>query len=206
MPLPALCVAFLLSGVSALLFETLWLRLCGLLFGNAVVSVALILSSFMTGLAVGGALAASGFLSKRRPLLVYAALEFSIAILGLAIVLMLPNVVIFSRPLFRLLSQHDIAIDVARFAGSFVVLALPATGMGLTLPIAIADPIFGQRQFRRALAVFYGCNTLGAVIGTLSGEMYLIRAFGVTGAAVAAALFNLVAAGVAFAIARFDRQ
>ncbi|PYV94322.1 MAG: hypothetical protein DMG89_25635 [Acidobacteria bacterium] len=41
-----------LSGTGALLFETLWLRLSGLAFGNSVWAAALILSSFMAGLAL----------------------------------------------------------------------------------------------------------------------------------------------------------
>ncbi len=48
-----------LSGIGALIFETLWLRLSGLAFGNSVWAVALILSSFMAGLALGNAIAAS---------------------------------------------------------------------------------------------------------------------------------------------------
>jgi len=46
-------VILFVSGCSALLFETLWLRLSGLAFGNSVWSAALILPSFMAGLAVG---------------------------------------------------------------------------------------------------------------------------------------------------------
>src|SRR5262249_61437493 len=38
-----------LSGIGALVFETLWLRLSGLAFGNSVWASALILSSFMAG-------------------------------------------------------------------------------------------------------------------------------------------------------------
>src|ERR1043166_2110935 len=63
-----------LSGCSALLFQTLWLRLSGLAFGNSVWSAALILSSFMAGLALGSAFAASTTLSRLRPLAVYAGL------------------------------------------------------------------------------------------------------------------------------------
>ena len=51
------CAVLFLSGTGALIFETLWLRLSGLAFGNSVWAAALILSSFMTGLALGNALA-----------------------------------------------------------------------------------------------------------------------------------------------------
>src|SRR6266571_3738572 len=64
-----------LSGIAALIFETLWLRLSGLTFGNSVWSAALILSSFMTGLALGNALAASSKIRRWRPLHLLAVLE-----------------------------------------------------------------------------------------------------------------------------------
>jgi hypothetical protein len=43
-----------LSGISALILETRWLS--GLSFGNSIWSAALILSSFMAGIALGSAL------------------------------------------------------------------------------------------------------------------------------------------------------
>src|SRR2546427_2600388 len=46
------------SGVGALIFETLWLRLSGLEFGNSIWAAALILSSFMAGLGLGKGVAA----------------------------------------------------------------------------------------------------------------------------------------------------
>src|SRR5438105_1146353 len=46
-----------LSGIGSLIFETLWLRLSGLSFGNSVWAAALILSSFMAGLAFGNSIA-----------------------------------------------------------------------------------------------------------------------------------------------------
>ena len=56
-----------LSGISALIFEALWLRLSGLSFGNSVWAAALILSSFMAGLALGNAIAASSRFWRWRP-------------------------------------------------------------------------------------------------------------------------------------------
>jgi len=49
--------------------------------------------------------------------------------------------------------------------------------------------------------VLYGWNTLGAVAGALLGETVLIGALGITGAALCAGAFNLVAAAGALAVA-----
>ena len=70
-----LCGILFLSGTGALIFETLWLRLSGLTFGNSIWAAALILSSFMAGLALGNALAASSRIRRWRPLHLYALLE-----------------------------------------------------------------------------------------------------------------------------------
>ena len=80
----------LLSGVGVLIFETLWLRLSGLAFGNSVWAAAVILSSFMAGLALGNALAASARIRRWRPLHLYALLEVLVAFFGCTIVFVLP--------------------------------------------------------------------------------------------------------------------
>src|SRR6059036_1200858 len=99
-----------LSGIGALIFETLWLRLSGLVFGNSVWSAALILSSFMAGLALGNAIAASLKL-RISALRLYALLEVSIALLGCTIVFAIPLVGEGMRPVFQALWNHDMALN-----------------------------------------------------------------------------------------------
>src|SRR6267143_1727566 len=167
-----------LSGGSALLFETLWLRLSGLAFGNSLWSAALILSSFMAGLALGSAIAASTTLPRLRPLHVYAGLEMIVAIFGCSLVFGLPLVGEWMRPLFQAFWNHQQLLNVLRFAISFLILLIPTTAMGLTLPIFLEDPLLERREFGRAIGLLYGANTLGAMAGALLGEMYLIQRCG----------------------------
>jgi predicted membrane-bound spermidine synthase len=96
-----------LSGISALIFETLWLRLSGLSFGNSIWSAALILSSFMAGMALGNAFAASSRLQRWRPLQLYAFLELVIAFLGCTIVFGLPLLGAWLRPAFQTLWNYQ---------------------------------------------------------------------------------------------------
>src|SRR5438309_6222203 len=102
MRLAILSVVLFLSGISALIFETLWLRLSGLAFGNSIWAAALILSSFMAGLALGTAIAASAKF-RSRPLKLYAALEIAVAVFGCTIVFALPIVGELFRPLLQAL-------------------------------------------------------------------------------------------------------
>src|SRR5205809_6304354 len=92
-----------LSGCSALLFQTLWLRLSGLAFGISVWSAALILSRFMAGLALGSTIAARLTLRRVRQLRVYAGLESIVAVFGCTLVFGLPLLGEWLRPIFQAL-------------------------------------------------------------------------------------------------------
>jgi spermidine synthase len=185
-----------LSGISALIFETLWLRLSGLAFGNSIWAAALILSSFMAGLALGTAIAASSKL-RIRPLKLYAALEIAVAVFGCTIVFSLPIIGELLRPVFQTLWNHQTILLALRVLFSFVILLIPTTAMGLTLPVVLEDRILARADFGRALGFLYGFNTIGAVAGALVGELFLIKAFGLWGTSLAAGLLNCVAAAIA---------
>src|SRR4051794_9150306 len=176
--LAVLCSVLFLSGAGALIFETLWLRLSGLAFGNSTWAAALILSSFMAGLALGNALAASSRIRRWRPLHLYVVLELFVAFFGCTIVFGLPLVGDLMRPVWQMLWNYQPTLLGLRFLVSFLILLVPTTAMGLTLPIMIEDPLLREAEFSRAFGFLYGSNTLGAMAGTIFGEAYLIRAFG----------------------------
>jgi len=201
--LAILSVVLFLSGISALIFETLWLRLSGLAFGNSIWAAALILSSFMAGLALGTAIAASSKL-RIRPLKLYAALEFAVALFGCTIVFALPIIGELLRPIFQTLWNHQTVLLALRVLFSFVLLLIPTTAMGLTLPVVLEDRILARADFGRALGLLYGFNTLGAVPGALLGELCLVKAFGLWGTSLAAGLLNCVAAAIALFLTRIE--
>ena len=198
-----LCAVLFLSGIGALIFETLWLRLSGLAFGNSVWAAALILSSFMAGLALGNALAASSRIRRWRPLHLYAVLEVLVALFGCTIVFALPVLGELMRPVWQTLWNYQPTLLGLRFVISFLILLVPTTAMGLTLPVMIEDPVLQQTNFLRAIGFLYGFNTLGAVVGAVLGEVYFIAAFGLYGTALAAGSAVCIAAAVAILIARF---
>jgi predicted membrane-bound spermidine synthase len=200
MRLAILSVVLFLSGISALIFETLWLRLSGLAFGNSIWAAALILSSFMAGLALGTAIAASSKL-RIRPLKLYAALEVAVAVFGCTIVFALPIIGQLLRPIFQTLWTHQTILLDLRVLFSFVLLLIPTTAMGLTLPVVLEDRVLERDDFGRTLGLLYGFNTIGAVVGALVGELFLIKAFGLWGTSLAAGLLDCVAAVIALLLA-----
>ena len=198
-----LCGVLFLSGTGALIFETLWLRLSGLAFGNSIWAAALILSSFMAGLALGNALAASSRIRRWRPLHFYVVLELFVALFGCTIVFGLPVVGDLMRPVWQMLWNYQPTLLGLRFVVSFLILLVPTTAMGLTLPVIIEDPLLRETEFGRAIGFLYGSNTLGAMLGAILGEAYLIGAFGLYGTSLAAAAALCIAAAIALSVARF---
>src|SRR6058998_1523295 len=201
-PVTILCSILFLSGTGALIFETLWLRLSGLTFGNSVWAAALILSSFMAGLAFGNAIAASSTIRRWRPLHFYAVLEVLVGLFGCIIVFVLLALGDALRPLWQTLWNYQPALLGLRFVVSFLILLVPTTAMGLTLPVMIEDPLLREAEFSRAIGFLYGSNTLGAMAGTIFGEAYLIRAFGLYGTSLAAGAAVSIAGIAALLIAR----
>jgi predicted membrane-bound spermidine synthase len=201
--LAILSVVLFLSGISALIFETLWLRLSGLAFGNSIWAAAMILSSFMTGLALGTGIAASAKF-RTRPLKLYAALEIAVAVFGCTIVFALPVVGEVLRPLFQALWNHQSILLALRVLFSFVILLIPTTAMGLTLPVIMEDRQLASTHFGKTIGILYGFNTIGAVVGALIGELFLVKAFGLWGTSLVAGLLNCTAAVIALVLAKGD--
>src|SRR5258706_10797327 len=137
-----LSAVFFASGASALIFETLWFRQAGLAFGNSIWASSLVLSGFMGGLALGNALAAAlGRPRARRegglgnPLRAYAFAEAAIALTGVGLVYLFPVLGAALAPMFRPLLDHPWALNPLRLLVAFLLLLIPSTAMGITLPL-----------------------------------------------------------------------
>jgi predicted membrane-bound spermidine synthase len=182
---------FFLSGASALLFETLWTYQATLALGSGYRAVTAVLSAFMCGLALGN------LLSLRRSvwtLATYAGLEWVILMTGLAALFLLPLLGRLLAPVFGAAGDRPGILLALRFLLSFLVLALPSTAMGMTLP-ALAQALGGEQgSFRAILGRLYGLNTLGAIGGALAAETLLLPALGVYGTGACAAALNGAAA------------
>lgn len=196
---------FFLSGVVALLFETLWFRQAGLALGNTVWASSIVLSAFMAGLALGNALAARLGDAVRRPILVYAGLELTIALTGVAITLLLPDLGSWLRPLLEPVLDWPELLNSLRLGAAFGALLLPATAMGATLPLLVKALYARSPLFGSVLGTLYGWNTFGAVVGAIAGEIALIGLLGVRGTAFLAAALGLgAAAGAAWLAPRLE--
>jgi len=200
--LPLLYVIFALSGAVSLAFETLWFRQAGLTFGNSIWASSLVLSSFMAGIALGNGLAARYAARSARPIFAYALLEVAIAVSGVGLVWALPSmtgvVTVILAPFF----EQPWILNSLRLGVGFTLLLIPATAMGATLPLLVRELHAHDENFGSVLGRLYGSNTLGAMLGALAGEVFLIQWLGIRGSGALVGFLGLTAATGALFLAR----
>ena len=83
--LTLLAICFLLSGATGLIYEVVWARMLGLVFGATTIAISAVLVAFMGGLALGSALAARLAVRISRPLRGYALMEICIGLYALIV-------------------------------------------------------------------------------------------------------------------------
>src|SRR6266581_3712411 len=78
--LSLIAICFVLSGATGLIYEVLWARMLGLVFGVTTLAIGLVLAAFMGGLAFGSAIAARLVARIARPVRAYALIEIAIGV------------------------------------------------------------------------------------------------------------------------------
>ena len=175
-----LYLCFFCSGLSGLVYQVVWVRMFGNVFGNTIYSASLVVAVFMLGLGAGSYLVGT-WADRRyavRPeslLRVFAWFEVGIAAIGLAIAAVLPHL----GEVMALLSSYSrdangwyvlSATSHAVRTGVAIVLLTPITlMMGGTLTLLIrflvrTDLMVGRQR----IAVLYGVNTAGAAAARCS--------------------------------------
>ncbi len=201
-----ICVMFFVSGLSALMYEVIWVRALGLIFGNTTHATATVLASFMAGLGVGSYLIGRACDSWRRPLLAYGMLELGIAAyasLTFAFLLVIQGAYM---TVATAAGEGLVLCTLARTALAFCIVLVPSFLMGGTLPVLAHAYITRTRSVGMGVSLLYGSNTAGAVIGTLLAGFWTIPAVGMRMTVWIAAGLNLLVGIVAIVLDRRENR
>lgn len=182
-PSVLLHAAFVLSGLTALLYQILWQRALFGIFGSNSESVAVVVAAFMIGLGFGSL--AGGWISTAVPdslPRLFAAAEFVIGLYGW-----------FSLDLFH------VAGGLLPGAGTwlsgimaFALVLLPTLLMGATLPLLVAHRVRETGEVGRSVSGLYFVNTLGAAAGAAAPGFWLLPVLGMAGSIKVAVACNLL--------------
>lgn len=175
-------VLFFLSGFSALLYQVLWFRVLHLILGSTVSATVTVLVAFMAGLALGARLIAPHTPRLRDPLRTYAMLE---GVVGLT-ALFSPAALAGARWIYVSLSPDPVeggALGLPLFRASlaFLVLLVPTTAMGATLPVLAGRFVRRWEAAGARVGGLYAANLWGAVLGVGLTGFFLLPWLGVRG-------------------------
>jgi len=190
------------SGFCALLYQTVWLRELRLVFGASTPATAATLAVFMAGLGIGSLVWGRRADRVRQPLLLYAGLEALVALLAALTPVLLALVRILYEASGGVAALGAFGATSLRLLLATSVMFAPAFLMGGTLPAvsrAVEHPDDGPRH---RLALLYGLNTLGAVLGALGSTFVLLEVLGSRQTLWCAVLLNLLVAVAARALGR----
>jgi len=191
-------VLVFISGVAALVYQTLWVKQLALIVGVDVYAVTTAVSAFFAGLAIGGAVFGRRSDSVARPLRLFAALEAGTGVLGFAATLLLAQ----TAPAFVAVEALSSSLGWLLL---FLEIGLPALLMGGTLPALVRAAAPAEEAIGRASGRLYAANTLGAIAGVVAAAFLLVPVFGVRGSAAVAATLNFTAAAVALVADRWTQ-
>lgn len=187
-----IAVCFTLSGAAGLIYEVLWMRMLGLVFGATTIAISVVLAAFMGGLAFGSWLAAKVAPRITRPLRAYAWIEIAIGLCALALPSAFRAIDYLDATFWQRIHPGALSFAIVRFVLAAVVLLIPTAFMGATLPVIVAAIRQCGATAPRIISRFYGLNLIGAVMGTLAGGFLLLPSFGMRVTIWIAALTNLV--------------
>lgn len=192
---------FFASGISGLMYQVVWLRMLSRLLGVTIYATSTVLAAFMGGLALGSFLIGRLIDKRQDALRVYALLELCIGVAALAV----PIGLMASSPLYRSVFEATggamVPTAAFRVVFCFLLLLVPTTMMGGTLPVLSAYLVGRRHRFGRSFSLLYGLNTLGAVVGVLASGFFTIGALGEWATIGIGVFINLLVATVAYWIA-----
>jgi spermidine synthase len=195
-------LAFLVSGVTALVYEILWSRYLALLVGGTSLSHTIVLATFMGGLAFGNAV--FGRHADRYPdrLRLYALLELGIGVSCL----LFPQVFSWLADVYlhigRRLGPYSAVNPFLKVALAAASMFIPCAFMGGTLPVLAKFVVGSLRELGPRIGWLYFINTAGAVLGCLLGGFYVVEHWGLEVGMVATSLVNLAIGAVFYLASR----
>ena len=197
---------FFFSGFAALIYETVWTRYLGLVFGGSHLAVTTVLAVFMTGLAAGSYVIGRKVDSRQHLLRFFGLLELGTAFFALvfaALMRLYPSVYV---TLAQLAPESPLYLSCIRFSFAALAIIAPTVLMGGTLPVISA---FSTRIMKGAgirLSFLYGFNTIGAVSGRAVTGFFMLRHFSMGMTLASAVIVNILVGLSAIIMDRYAVQ
>lgn len=186
-----LYLLFFLSGIPALIYQTVWQRALFSIYGTNIQSITIIVAIFLFGLGLGALI--GGYISKVKAgnlLGVFGILELSIGIIGF-----------FSLNILFWIGKHTLSLNLTAVSlVVFLLLLLPTIMMGASLPLLVAYLTRRLPNVTVSVGSLYSANTFGAAFACFVVSVLFMRYLGQANTVIIAALINCVVGSSALAL------
>jgi spermidine synthase len=192
------------SGFASMGYEVLWTRVLLFTFTSTVQAFAVILATFLAGLALGSGLfaLADGRFDRLRTL---AAVQSLAGVLSLLFVPLSVRAMAVMQSFADAGRQGEGSVALAMALSAGMVILVPATLMGLVFPLASRMLAGDLARAGQGIGRAYTVNTVGGVLGSLLTGFALIPAVGLKNSLVLLAVSQMALGWVLVPAARFGR-
>lgn len=199
-PVMLIAIVFGICGFTGLAYEVFWTRLLSLFFKDSIYDLTIVLTSYLTGLAIGSLVSAYGLKRVKRPVHLLAGLSVLIgfsALGGLYLVSQFPywmnHLQTNSAMVEQYQSRYWLAGNVVRFGYAMLLMFVPTCLFGAVLPVVSRLGTATVETIGRRIGLLGAINTLGSALGALAAGFVLIGAMGLANGVMLMAFCNVIA-------------
>ncbi|XOU94002.1 MAG: fused MFS/spermidine synthase [Candidatus Kerfeldbacteria bacterium] len=181
------------SGLAALIYELIWIRMLNLTFGVSSFAIATVISVFLLGIGLGSYYFGKKAETINNILKTYAFIELSIGIFSILSFLILKYANIYEFIISNIGSSENLyLLSLIRLIISIIILIIPTFLIGGTIPLIVKFLITTNKNLGSKFSTIYYINILGGVTGILLTGLVLIRQFGVWKSFSIAIIINII--------------
>jgi predicted membrane-bound spermidine synthase len=188
-----LAAAFV-TGAASFIYEIAWIRMLSLVLGSSFHAFELMLSAFVTGLALGGLWIRKRIDRLRNPVRFSGLVQGAMGLAALATIFLYQQSFDWMAWALRVLQRTEESWPLFNLFSHLLAFAvmLPATFLaGMTLPL-FTHVLLRGGYGERAIGQVYAANTLGAIAGVLAAVHLLVPEAGLKVTLVLGAALDIV--------------
>jgi len=183
---------FAASGAVAMLYQIVWTRALVLVIGNSTYAFSAILVVFLGGLGGGS------YLFSRLPWAnkawFFSVLQVGIGLSAYLLVIFFDLLPVVFLALFSGYEGEYAYVLLIQLLITAMVLIIPTTLMGMTLPCVMGALCGDNREFGGSLGKYYAFNTMGAIVGSIVAGFLLVPTIGANKTLVLGVAVNILTA------------
>jgi len=195
----ATLIAFAVSGFVALTYEVVWTRMLALVVGSSVYAFSIMLTTFLTGLTIGGLLSPRLANRSIRPVLYLGLLQAGIGLSAMIGLWLFPELPYMFVQLYKTFANSRSGIlFTVRFLVAGSIIVVPTILLGAILPFVIRIVETNKWSVGRVVGDAYTVNTVGAILGAFTAGFLFIPLMGMRNTITAAVVINLILSSILF--------